>query len=143
MRACFAFIRTLLADPRSIRALDEAELDWRHETAGATSPFARDAVTLRTCLACLRVCVMSSMPELRYRYRNREALQVSLFTYRAQSGSLSMVVVFGAATLVVAFTGITEPEHRNTSLLMFALGLGATWREYLNWRRTRHERLVP
>jgi hypothetical protein len=140
MKAFFAFLRGLLADPRSVRAVDETELDWRNESVEVTSLPGRVAVTLRTFLACLRVCVLSSVREVRYRHVRE--VQMNFPSYGAQSGSLPMVIVRGTATLIMAFTGITEPEHRNIALLIFTIGLGATWREYLNWSRTRHERLV-
>jgi hypothetical protein len=140
MRSFFAFVRMLLADPRSTRALEETELDWQQEAAGGHSLPGRAVVTLRTFLAGLRVCASSSVREIRY--RSRGTLPVSFFSYRVQSGGLLMVIVGGTATLIIADTGITEPGHMNSSLLMCTLGLAGTWREHVNWRRTRHKRLV-
>ena len=61
-----------------------------------------------------------------------------------QSGlSFELVLVFISvvAMLVMAYTGITQPEHRNVSLLMFTLGLFGTLRQYTMWRRRAARRL--
>ena len=65
MTAVFAFVRVLLADFRSIRAVRETELDWRHERKRATSAVGRCVVTVRAMLACMRVCTLSTRRELR------------------------------------------------------------------------------
>ena len=61
--------------------------------------------------------------------------------FRVPTGSLLLVLVYATATVVLAVNGITQPEHRNVALLMVAIGLAGTWREYVNWRRTRDARL--
>jgi len=53
--ALIAFCRALVADPRSLRAIDETVLDWRLECREAPSIFARPWCYLQSVLALARV----------------------------------------------------------------------------------------
>ena len=62
MTVFVAFVRSLLADPRSVRAFDEATLDWRTEAAETTSAFGRVLIHLRGRLSIARVFASWSCP---------------------------------------------------------------------------------
>jgi hypothetical protein len=48
---------------------------------------------------------------------------------------MRMLVVYAAATVVMAVSSIRVPEQRIISAAFFLLGLTATWRQYTRWRR--------
>jgi hypothetical protein len=50
--------------------------------------------------------------------------------------SMALLLVYGAATVVMAATTVTMPEHRPLAPAMFMLGLVATWRQFVRWRGT-------
>jgi hypothetical protein len=49
---------------------------------------------------------------------------------------MPMLTLYAVATVVMAVTSVTAPEHRIVSAAFFLLGLTATWRQYK--RRRRH-----
>jgi hypothetical protein len=56
-----SFFRSLVTDPRSLRAIDETRLDWCFEAAAAKSPASRAFCHLRSILALLRA-LAGSLP---------------------------------------------------------------------------------
>jgi hypothetical protein len=48
---------------------------------------------------------------------------------------MALLIVYAAATAVMAVSSITMPEHRVVSALFFLVGLIGTWRHYESWRR--------
>ncbi len=57
-----------------------------------------------------------------------------------QFGSGFMVVLGLAMTAFFANMAVTDVEHRHLALLFTLLGLMATWRHYVVWRRRRAQR---
>jgi hypothetical protein len=47
-----------------------------------------------------------------------------------------LLLVYAAATVVMALTGVTGPEHRMVAAPIFLLGLIGTWRRFVRWRST-------
>jgi hypothetical protein len=49
---------------------------------------------------------------------------------------MTLLLVYGAATVVMAAATLTMPEHRPLAPAMFLLGLAATWRQFSRWRQS-------
>jgi hypothetical protein len=47
---------------------------------------------------------------------------------------MALLLVYAAATVVMAATTVTMPEHRPLAPAMFLIGLIGTWRQFLRWR---------
>ena len=47
---------------------------------------------------------------------------------------MALLLVYGLATVVMAVTTLTMPEHRPVAPAMFFIGLWATWRQFARWR---------
>ncbi len=44
---------------------------------------------------------------------------------------MALLLVYAAATVVMAATTLTMPEHRPIAPAMFVIGLVATWRQFM------------